>query len=249
MNKLNGIILDKTSAVPMYEQLRRGLYQAIVTGALPAGTRLPTEAELCEQYGISRPVARQTYAALIEAGLVERMRSRGTYVRRPDFWSRFLNRQLSFEDEMKIMGITPRTRLLRSEWLGYDHDLFAKLELERDDRVWHVVRMRYANEQPFVMVENYVPESLFPGIDRYDFAAQSLFRTMETEYSEKVVRSRRAISARSAGPEFAELFHLRRRSPVLFIENVTYDQYDRPIDYSKEYLDGLTQKFEFDVVN
>lgn len=251
MEKLPGIILDKTSAVPLYEQLRKGLYKAIVSGRLTAGTQLPTENELCEQFGISRPVARQAYAALIESGLVERMRGKGTYVRKPDFWSRFLNRQLSYEAEMKIMGLEPRTELLRSEWLTEAPEVFAKLGLAPGDRVWHIVRMRYANEQPFVLVENYVPESIFPGIDsaRYDFGKQSLFRVFETDYSEKVVRSRRSISARSATSRFAELFHLHRGSPVLYIENITYDQYDRPIDYSEEYLDGLTQKFEFDVVN
>jgi len=251
MNMLNGILLDKTSAVPMYEQLRQGLHKAIVSGLLPAGTRLPTEAELCEQYGVSRPVARQAYAALIEAGLVERMRGRGTFVRKPDFWGRFLNRQLSFVEEMKVMGMIPRTELLRSEWLSYTPELFGKLGLGKEDRIYHLVRMRYANEQPFVLVENYIPESLFPGIDseRYDFGAQSLFHVMETDYNEKVIRSRRSISARSANAEFAKLFRLHRGAPVVYIENVTYDQYDRPIDYSEEYLDGMTQKFEFDVVN
>ncbi|MCI8738357.1 MAG: hypothetical protein HFI11_15585 [Lachnospiraceae bacterium] len=38
-------------------------------------------------------------------------------------------------------------------------------------------------------------------------------------------------------------------SPVLYITNVAVDQNDRPVDFSKEYLDGLSQKFEFDVIN
>ena len=81
MIELNGIQLDKTSAVPLYEQLRKALLEAITSGKLSAGTKLPTEEELCAQFGISRPVARQAYNMLIEDGFVERMRGRGTACR------------------------------------------------------------------------------------------------------------------------------------------------------------------------
>ena len=43
MIELNGIQLDKTSAVPLYEQLRKALLEAITSGKLSAGTKLPTE--------------------------------------------------------------------------------------------------------------------------------------------------------------------------------------------------------------
>ena len=42
MIELNGIQLDKTSAVPLYEQLRKALLEAITSGKLSAGTKLPT---------------------------------------------------------------------------------------------------------------------------------------------------------------------------------------------------------------
>ncbi len=50
--------MDKSSAVPLYEQLRQGLLNAISEGQIPQGSKLPTEEELCVALGISRPVAR-----------------------------------------------------------------------------------------------------------------------------------------------------------------------------------------------
>ena len=76
MIELNGIQLDKTSAVPLYEQLRKALLEAITSGKLSAGTKLPTEEELCAQFGISRPVARQAYNMLIEEGFVREVISK-----------------------------------------------------------------------------------------------------------------------------------------------------------------------------
>ena len=63
--------------------------------------------------------------------------------------------------------------------------------------------MRYASGKPFVLVENFVPESVFPGIDAYDFAQRSLYDVFETVYHEKIVKSRRVLMAQTADVEFA----------------------------------------------
>lgn len=151
MIELNGIQLDKTSAVPLYEQLRKALLEAITSGKLSAGTKLPTEEELCAQFGISRPVARQAYNMLIEDGFVERMRGRGTFVRSPDTRGRFLNKQLSFAAEMGVLNLEHRTEVLRAEWVSYTPELFSRLKLERGDRCYHLVRMRYVSGKPLFL--------------------------------------------------------------------------------------------------
>ncbi len=47
MNELNGIQLDKTSAVPLYEQLRKHCWRLSPAGSCRQGQKLPTEEELC----------------------------------------------------------------------------------------------------------------------------------------------------------------------------------------------------------
>lgn len=42
---LNGLYLDKTSPMPLYEQLRQALLEAITNGKIPEGAKLPTEEE------------------------------------------------------------------------------------------------------------------------------------------------------------------------------------------------------------
>lgn len=249
MTEFSGLYLDKTSPMPLYEQLRQALLEAIISGKIPEGTKLLTEEELCGQLGISRPVARQAYSALISEGYVERMRGKGTFVHRQDTRGRFLNTQLSFAKEMGILGKQHHTELLSREWVAGDPELAARLNLEPEERCFHIRRMRYVDGKPFVLTENYIPESVFPGIEQYDLAKESLYGVFEREYRVKVMRARRVIRARTADDEFAELFGVVCGSPVLYITNVALDQNDRPVDFSKEYLDGLSQKFEFDVVN
>ncbi len=54
------MLIDKSSPVPYYYQLRQILEAEIASGRIGVGDRLPSEAELCESYGVSRTVVRQT---------------------------------------------------------------------------------------------------------------------------------------------------------------------------------------------
>lgn len=65
---------------PRYQQVARELKRAIADGVYPVGARLPTELELCEQFGISRFTARGAVRLLSQAGLVTRRQRVGTVV-------------------------------------------------------------------------------------------------------------------------------------------------------------------------
>lgn len=65
---------------PRYLQIARELKRAIVDGRYPVGAKLPTEAELCAQFGISRFTAREAIRVLSTAGLVNRRQRVGTVV-------------------------------------------------------------------------------------------------------------------------------------------------------------------------
>lgn len=68
------------SAQPLYLRIATELKSAISAGRYPLGARLPTEAELCEQFGISRFTAREAVRVLSAAGLITRRQRIGTVV-------------------------------------------------------------------------------------------------------------------------------------------------------------------------
>lgn len=63
--------------IPLYRDLEAALRQAIVTGELPPGAPLKTEAELADEYKVSRNTVRLALAALQAAGLITTGRGRG----------------------------------------------------------------------------------------------------------------------------------------------------------------------------
>lgn len=72
---------DVTTA--LYTQLLDQLRAQIMSGQYPSGSKLPSESELIEAYGVSRGPIRQAMGILENEGLIERVKGSGTYVRQP----------------------------------------------------------------------------------------------------------------------------------------------------------------------
>ncbi|TIC81566.1 GntR family transcriptional regulator [Nocardioides sp. GY 10127] len=72
--------IDRSSPVPYYRQLADALGRQVATGDLTTGQRLPSEAELCGRYGLSRATVRQALAHLEQQGVARRVAGRGVFV-------------------------------------------------------------------------------------------------------------------------------------------------------------------------
>lgn len=75
--------LSMASDIPLYAQLTGIIKNTITSGTLRVGDLLPSEAELCDKFEISRNTVRQAIGSLEEAGFVVRKRGKGTFVADP----------------------------------------------------------------------------------------------------------------------------------------------------------------------
>jgi GntR family transcriptional regulator len=72
--------IDRSSFVPAYLQLADLLRQRIARGVYPPGSKVPSEPELTELYGVARNTARQAISLLTQEGVLTAQRGRGTFV-------------------------------------------------------------------------------------------------------------------------------------------------------------------------
>src|SRR5207253_5476182 len=79
------IALDRSSGLPLYRQICQRLREAILSGELAEGTRLPTERALASELGVNRTTVMNAYNELASEGLIEGHVGRGTLVRRNSF--------------------------------------------------------------------------------------------------------------------------------------------------------------------
>ncbi len=94
---------------PIYERIERDLRRRI--GSLEEGSRIASETQLAEEFGVSRMTARQAVGILERDGLLERIPGKGTFVRRSTT-TRRVARLMSFHDEATSLGKQARSRVL-----------------------------------------------------------------------------------------------------------------------------------------
>lgn len=72
--------LDRDTGRGLAHELVERLKERILAGAIEPGQKLPTEASLVAEFGVSRTVVREAISRLQAAGLVETFQGRGTFV-------------------------------------------------------------------------------------------------------------------------------------------------------------------------
>ncbi|MFF8513199.1 GntR family transcriptional regulator [Streptomyces sp. NPDC015492] len=77
------LLVDISSPVPPYEQVRAQLADLILSGQLPLGERLPSVRQLASDLGLAVGTTARVYRELEAAGLVHSRRGAGTRVTRP----------------------------------------------------------------------------------------------------------------------------------------------------------------------
>jgi GntR family transcriptional regulator, arabinose operon transcriptional repressor len=71
------------ASLPAYEQVKHAVREYIRSSGLRPGDRIPTEAQLCDQFGWSRPTINRALNELEWEGVLERVQGSGTYVATP----------------------------------------------------------------------------------------------------------------------------------------------------------------------
>jgi DNA-binding transcriptional MocR family regulator len=115
------IALDRSSGMPLYRQICQQLREAILSGELSEGTRLPTERALASELGINRTTVMNAYNELASEGLIEGHVGRGTLVRRNHFG--YLEDSFENETASWLLGLPAGER----EVLGPDALMLSEL--------------------------------------------------------------------------------------------------------------------------
>lgn len=177
-------MLDKNDYVPLYVQLYRKLRDQILNGEYKQGEFIPSEAEVMKAFQTTRGTVRNAISLLVNDGLVQQVRGKGTQVMlRPLKYS--ITNFGGFTDYLKIRNEVGVSKVLEQNAVTIDGIDYYKLVrargVKKDDSI------------TYLMIDtSLLPVHLFPKLDQFDFENQSLYQTLREEY--KVFPKRTEIS-------------------------------------------------------
>ncbi len=225
--------IDRRSPLPLYSQLEAILTQSIDEGELKPHDRIPTETELMQHHGLSRTTVRKAVSSLVREGYLYRQIGKGTFVSRPK-QRHGLEKLTSFSEDMRSRGMVPSSQVLELETTKAAGSVARRLETDKDDLVWKIVRLRFANGEPMCIQTSYVPTALVSTIRAADVAGErSLYELLETEYHLRLRESEETLDADFAWPEEAQLLGVQEGSPLMVRDRTTYLADGRPMEHVK----------------
>jgi GntR family transcriptional regulator len=211
---------------PHYRRIEDSLRARIAV--LAPGVRLPSDAELCREFGVSRMTARHAMQRLAEEGLVARHPGRGSFVALPPAHRR-ADRLMTFSQEMRRMGRVARSRILERVIRPSTAAEAAALGHPAGRPVVVLRRLRFADDVPIALETTILDLRCAPAVMTADLEGGSLHEAL-TRAGHLLRRGGGTILAAAATAEDARLLGVRVGDPLLVERRVIANRAGEPIE-------------------
>lgn len=230
-----GLGADRSSAAPLRLQVKQAMTAMIREDGLAEHDRLPSEAELCAHFAVSRTVVREALAQMVNEGLIYRLQGKGAFVRGRREEQSFIGSTVGFSGELAEKDHVVTRVVLRQAVIAPSSRLQRHLRIGAEDPVVVIDRVLSVDGIPRAIVRWAMPERLVPGLESLPLQNRSLYDTIARQYGIRLVRAERWIEAVSLSRGDADLMGVETGHAALCIESVGSSEAQEAIEYYTMY--------------
>lgn len=236
---MNGATSMSAHPKLLHEQVAQKLRRQVQQ--LPEGTKVPTEAELMDQFGVSRTTIRRAVDAMVSEGLLVRRPPKGTFVARPPF-RHALDHPGAFLDTLMVGGsrLTPSLTTLR--WVtGPD------VPDDVGDEALYFERFYSHGEQPLAVALVYITQPFAREISRADLEQTPSYEVFTAKLGIPIDRTDATINVTDADAALAERLGLEPGASLILLHRRMYTDHNQLVQHSRHYLPA--QHFELSLTH
>lgn len=231
----NGLAVS--SPVPLYNQLRELLRARILDGTYVPTSRMPSEYELCERFGVSRITVRQALNDLQKEGLIFKIHGKGTFVAKPKVYQNISSLQ-GLAESLAYQGYEVINQVRSIEYKPATPEIAARLAMEPGAFMAEIQRVRLINREPVSLEITYVAEKIGRQLERADLITRDIFLILENDLNIALGHANLAIDAILADRDLAQALRTEENTPVMRIERLTHTDKGAPLDFEYLYYRG-----------
>ncbi len=204
---------------PHYLQLAQTLINEIQSGRFPVGTTIPTEFELCEQFGVSRSTVREAVKQLVQLGMVMRQAGIGTTVKSANSEGSYRQVMQQLNDLHRYTADTV-LKLLRKDTVELaDPVLCAMLNAKPGETWLHLEGVRRSPESadPIYHTEVYI-QPAFRSLTGFENEPHTpIYTFIERQFGEQIAQVQQEIRSIALPADIAKIVNAKARSPALWL--------------------------------
>ncbi|XHS80420.1 histidine utilization repressor [Burkholderiaceae bacterium UC74_6] len=209
------------TVAPAYLQVKNHLREGISGGRWSPGDRLPSEAELVTQFGLSRMTVNRALRELEQEGLVERVQGVGSFAAQLHRISSTLTVR-DVHEEIAERGHRHEARVLLLEKLRATPEQAALFGLRASAPLFHSVIVHLENGRAIQCEDRLVNPACAPDYLKLDFTA--ITPTQHLLEVAPLSEARYTIESMLPSSEEAAWLGIGRRDPCLVVRRVTYSR-------------------------
>ncbi len=220
--QVKNIIFTKKSGVtsktiPQYRKLYEVLRKHILDGVYKEGDLLPSENELCQLYGMTRPTVRQSLGTLANDGFIRKHQGKGSIVHH-------LSREIGI---LSVSGTTSavgdrnlKTKIIVRPVLKPwpENFMFPLSELEKESGCIYMERLRLLDNVPIFYDISFIANINLQRITSRQFENRSLFTILRQHYNVEIKGGEQRIKAIPVTSKTGKFLKLTKDQPVLHLE-------------------------------
>lgn len=226
----------------LYAKISNEIRHQIDSGKYLSGDRLPPERKLCEEFGVSRITIRQALDTLEDLNIIARKQGKGTYIlpfeygRLPEIISRFTE------------GVeNPDTRLLDLTRMNSDMYIQQKMGLAVDTPIYKLSRLTMSDGRPLLLEYSFIPYTVAPNLDKFNFGKLSLYQVLEQYYSVKIDHAFETLNPISLNKKDAALLEKPEDTVAMNLERFACAN-DRVIEFTSSLMADDEYKYTVDLI-
>jgi len=219
---------------PLYLAVRDAMLERIGSGALAPGDMLPSEFALADEFDVSQGTVRKALDDLAARNLVVRRQGKGTFVaaHTPE---RALFHFFHIVTDDGARELPTKSHVLSCRRRRADKDEADALNLDRQDRVIEIRRIREMDGKPAIAETVCVAADMFLDLDKRAVAEvpNELYQMYEERYGITVHRASERLCAVAASADDASALGIKPGTPLLEISRIAETLDGRPVELRK----------------
>lgn len=211
--------VTRQNITPLYEQIAAQLRLEINKGCYEPAGLLPSETQLTARFGVSRVTVRLAVGQLVERGLVERHRGKGTFVKGKR-WQHGLNVLQGFHDTLMLQGLEAKMQLLRLEKRRLPASLRRAMHTTARKGLF-IERLHCVDGKPLALASTFLPPEGFK-VTSAEWGAYSSYAVIETLLGWKIQRARLSVRVERASAGAIARLGMSGADSALIMDRMSY---------------------------
>ncbi len=234
----------RQDAGPVYRQVKAWAIRAIQEGRFKPGEIFPSEVELARRVRVARMTIRQATSELVAEGILVREQGKRPRVAPAKAVCHFL--ELSGISHYVHLGLGHyHCRVLASEYRRLPDSVAGALQARKGGTAFFLERLRSLDHLNFGYEAAWINKKLCPGLDRFDFSAESLYHVLQEVYHITPSYSDGVIDVLVAGARHVALLGVNEGTPLLKVERTVFSADDIPVQVNYEIYRGDRFRFAY----